>query len=180
MKIIKIILLAIVAISALLLIIAIFLPKDYTVSQSVIIKRPQTDVFNYVKMIDNQKYYSIWVMEDPNSLMSTKGTDGTVGYISAWDSQNKNVGKGEQEIMKINNERIDVDLRFVRPFKSEAKASTTCKAIDANTTEVTNEFYGHSSYPMNLMTLFMKGYLGDAMLKNLTNLKGILEKESSN
>jgi hypothetical protein len=79
--------------------------------------------------------------------------------------------------MKITNERIDVDLRFVRPFKSEAKAATTCKAIDANTTEVTNEFYGHSSYPMNLMTIFMKGYLGDAMLKNLTNLKGILEKE---
>ena len=177
MKILKIILLAILAISALMLIVALFLPKDYIVTQTIVINRPQTEVFNYVKMIDNQKYYSIWVMEDPNSLMSTKGVDGAVGYISAWDSQNKNVGKGEQEIMKITNERIDVVLRFVRPFKSEAKASTTCKAIDANTTEVINEFYGHSNYPMNLMTVFMKGYLGDAMLKNLTNLKGILEKK---
>ena len=79
--------------------------------------------------------------------------------------------------MKLTNERIDVDLRFVRPFKSEAKASTTCKSIDPNKTEVINEFYGHSSYPMNLMTVFMKGYLGDAMHKNLTNLKGILEKQ---
>jgi len=177
MKIIKIILIGIVSISALLLIIAIFLPKDYIVTQSVVINRPQEDVFNYVKMIDNQKYYSIWVMEDPNSLMTNKGVDGTVGYISAWDSQNKNVGKGEQEIMKISNERIDVDLRFVRPFKSEAKASTTCRAIDNNKTEVINEFYGHSGYPMNLMTVFMKGFLGDAMQKNLTNLKGILEKQ---
>lgn len=177
MKIVKIILIGIVAISALMLLIALFLPKDYTVTQSIIIERPQVEVFNYVKIIDNQKYYSIWVMEDPNSLMTTKGVDGTVGYISAWDSQNKNVGKGEQEIVKINEERIDVDLRFERPFKSEAKASTTCKAIDATHTEVTNEFYGHSSYPMNLMTVFMKGMLGDAMKKNLTNLKEILEKQ---
>jgi hypothetical protein len=177
MKIIKIIVVGIVAISALLLIIALFLPKDYTVSQSIIINRSQVDVFNYVKMIDNQKYYSIWVMEDPNSLITTKGTDGNVGYVSAWDSQNKNVGKGEQEITKISNERIDVDLRFERPFKSEAKAATTCKAIDANSTEVINEFFGHSAYPMNLMTFFMKGMLGDAMKQNLTNLKGILEKK---
>jgi hypothetical protein len=28
-----------------------------------------------------------------------------------------------------------------------------------------------------LMTVFMKGMLGDAMKKNLTNLKGILEKQ---
>lgn len=177
MKIIKITLLTIVTISALLLIIALFLPKDYNVSRSIVIHRPQAEVFNYVKIIDNQKYYSIWVMEDPKSLMSFKGIDGTIGYISAWDSQNKNVGKGEQEIMKISAERIDVDLRFVRPFKSESKAATICKAIDANNTQVTNEFYGHSSYPMNLMTVFMKGMLGDAMQKNLTNLKGILEKK---
>lgn len=177
MKIIKIILLAIVAISVLLLIIALFLPKDYTISQRIVIHQPQATVFDYVKIIQNQKYYSVWVMEDPNALMSTKGTDGTVGFVSAWDSKNKNVGKGEQEITKITTERIDVDLRFERPFKSEAKASTTCKAIDANSTEVTNEFYGHSSYPLNLMTVFMKGMLGDAMKQNLTNLKGILEKK---
>ena len=139
MKILKIILLAILAISALMLIVALFLPKDYIVTQTIVINRPQTEVFNYVKMIDNQKYYSIWVMEDPNSLMSTKGVDGAVGYISAWDRQNKNVGKGEQEIMKITNERIDVDLRFVRPYKSESKASTTCKVIDTTKTEVINE-----------------------------------------
>lgn len=177
MRILKIIGVAIVSISALMLVIALFLPKDYMVSQSIVIYRPQADVFTYVKMIDNQKYYSIWIMEDPKSLMTSKGLDGEVGYISAWDSKNKNVGKGEQEIMKLTNERIDVDLRFVRPFKSEAKASTTCKSIDPNKTEVINEFYGHSSYPMNLMTVFMKGMLRDAMRKNLNNLKGILEKQ---
>jgi hypothetical protein len=30
---------------------------------------------------------------------------------------------------------------------------------------------------MNLMTVFMKGMLGEAMHKNLTNLKGTLEKQ---
>ena len=177
MKIIKNIAIGIISISALLLIIALFLPNEYIITQRIIINRPQADVFNYVKIIDNQKKYSIWVMEDPNSKMTTTGTDGTVGFISTWNSENKNVGKGEQEITKIiEGARSEVDLRFERPFKSESKASTTCKAIDANKTEVINEFYGHSSYPMNLMTVFMKSMLGDAMQKNLTNLKGQLEK----
>jgi len=177
MKLLKNILIGIIGFSVLLLIIALFLPKDYVISQSIIINKPRAEVFNYVKIIDNQKYYSIWVMEDPNSKMTTTGTDGTVGFISAWDSQNKNVGKGEQQITNIvEGERIDVDLRFERPMKSEAKAATICKEIDATKTEVTSEFSGHSSYPLNLMTVFMKSMLGDAMKQNLTNLKNNLEK----
>jgi hypothetical protein len=34
-------------------------------------------------------------MMDPNAKMEYKGTDGTVGFISAWDSKIKYVGKGE-------------------------------------------------------------------------------------
>ena len=39
---------------------------------------------------------------DPNIKTDFRGTDGTVGFISAWDSNNiKNVGKGEQEILNM-------------------------------------------------------------------------------
>lgn len=178
MKILKKILFVILGIVAVLLIIALFIPKDYTVSVSTNINKPQQEVFDYVKMIENQKNYSIWVMEDPNAKMEYKGTDGTVGFISAWDSQNKNVGKGEQQITNvIEGERIDVDLRFERPFKGEAKAATIVKAVSENESQVINEFYGHSPYPMNLMSVMAKGMLKDAMSTNMNNLKNILEKQ---
>ena len=39
-------------------------------------------------------------MMDRNVKKSFKGTDGTVGFVAAWDSDNKKVGKGEQEVKK--------------------------------------------------------------------------------
>ncbi len=42
-----------------------------------------------------------------------RGTDGTVGFVSAWDSPVRDAGKGEQEITKIDDgKRIDYELRF--------------------------------------------------------------------
>ncbi len=42
-------------------------------------------------------------MTDPLMKKQFKGTDGTVGFLYAWDSQNNEVGKGEQEIERIKD-----------------------------------------------------------------------------
>ena len=43
--------------------------------------------------------------------MAYKGVDGTKGFIAAWNSQNKNAGKGEQEITNIvENTLIDTEV----------------------------------------------------------------------
>jgi len=176
MKIVKIILIVLVSIIALPLIIALFIPKEYTVSNTETINKPANEVFDYIKIIKNQEQYSVWVQQDPASV-SYVGTDGTVGFIAKWDSKNENVGAGEQEITKITNERYDVDLRFKRPFEDQAKAATFVKAISPNQTLVTTEFYGKGKWPMNLMSLIGKKILHDAQAQNLKNLKTILEKQ---
>lgn len=176
MKILKRILIGIVALIALLLLIALFIPKTYTVSVTETINRPATEVFDYVKLIRNQENYSVWMMEDPNIQMTYTGTDGTPGFKAAWNSLNDNVGEGSQQITAVTTERIDVDLNFIRPFEGSHKAATIVKPVSANQTEVTSEFYGSDSYPMNLMSVIGKSMLRDAQEKNLKNLKGILEK----
>lgn len=176
MKILKIIVLGIISLIALLLIIALFIPNDYTVSVSTTINKPRKVVFDYVKMVKNQENYSIWVMQDPNVNMNYQGVDGTIGFKASWDSKDDNVGAGSQQITAISEERIDVDLHFERPMKGEAKASTLLKSISENQTKVTAEFYGHSSYPMNLMNFMGEKYIIEAENQNLANLKKILEK----
>lgn len=176
MKILKIIVLGIISLIALLLIIALFIPNDYTVSVSTTINKPRQVVFDYVKMVKNQENYSIWVMQDPNVNMNYQGVDGTVGFKASWDSKDDNVGAGSQLITAISEERIDVDLHFERPMKGEAKASTLLESISENQTKVTAEFYGHSSYPMNLMNFMGEKYIIEAENQNLANLKKILEK----
>jgi len=176
MKILKIIGLGILGFIVLLLLIALFIPNDYTVSVSTTINKPKQVVFDYVKLVKNQENYSIWVMQDPNVKMDYQGTDGTVGFKASWDSKDDNVGTGSQQIMAISEDRIDVNLHFERPMKGDDKASTLLESISENQTKVTAEFYGHSPYPMNLMIFIGKKIITDTETKNLANLKEILEK----
>ena len=176
MKIIKKIIIGILAFIALLLVVALFIPNDYTVSVSTVINKTKSEVFDYVKNIKNQEKYSIWMMEDPNVVMDYQGIDGTVGFKASWNSKDDNVGEGSQQITVVSDERIDVDLHFERPMKGDDKAATIVKAVSENQTKVTSEFYGHSTYPLNLMSLIGKKIITDAQTQNLANLKKILEE----
>ncbi|GEC72527.1 Polyketide cyclase / dehydrase and lipid transport [Flavobacterium flevense] len=176
MKIIKKIIIGILALLVLLLVMALFIPNDYTVSVSETINQPKSVVFDYVKKIKNQEKYSVWVMQDPNVVMNYQGTDGTVGFKASWNSKDDNVGEGSQQITAVSDNRIDVDLHFERPMKGDDKAATFVEAISENQTKVTNEFYGHADYPINLLSVIGKKFVTDAQTQNLANLKKILEK----
>lgn len=178
MKIIKKILLAILSIVILALIVALFLPNEYHVERDVTINKPKDSIFNYVKYLKNQDNFSVWAKLDPAMKKTFTGTDGTVGAISAWDSTNKNVGKGEQEIKKIvPGERLEFELRFKVPFESTDMAYMTTEAITPTQTKVKWGFDGRSPYPMNLMLAFMNmdQMLGEQLETGLQNLKIIQE-----
>ena len=97
-------------------IIALFVPRSYTVSVSETINQPKQIVFDYVRILGNQTDYSVWVMADPDLKPEIIGTDGMVGAIQRWNSMLSNVGEGEQEIIALSSDRMDVELRFKRPF----------------------------------------------------------------
>jgi len=171
-----IILYALLALVALILLVAAIMPKAFSITSEVVIERPCAEVFNYVKTIKNQEKYSVWVMADPNIKIDYKGTDGTVGFISSWTSDNKNVGVGAQEITAIKDgERYDVELRFEKPFKATNYAYTATSAINSNQTKVTTVFQGSNPFPLNLMIPMIKKMLIKDMNQNFINLKRNLE-----
>jgi hypothetical protein len=175
MRIIKKLLLFLVALVVLLLVVALFIPKTYTVSHTTKINRPQKEVFEYAKMLKNQKDWSYWMLLDPNSKVTYNGEDGTVGAKQSWDG-NDDVGAGTQTITKISEDRVDIDLEFIRPFAGKAKAAHFVTAVDANSCNFTEEYYGEEPYPMNLMSVIGKKVIGDAFAENGKNLKKVLEK----
>lgn len=179
MRIFKIILVIIAIIIAIPLILALFVKKEYSVEREIVIKRPKQEVYNYVKYLKNQNNYSKWASMDPNMKKEFRGTDGTVGFVSAWDSEKDDVGKGEQEITKIEEgKRIDYEIRFMKPIKSSAPAYMITEPVGDNQTKVKWGFEGHMPYPMNVMQLFMDlpGMIGNDFQTGLNNLKTILEK----
>jgi hypothetical protein len=178
MKALKIILSVIGVIIVVPLIIALFVPKDYQVARQAVIDKPKMEVFGYVKYLKNQDNFSVWAQMDPNMRKDYHGTDGTVGFVSAWDSENGEVGKGEQEIKRIiEGDRVDFEIRFLKPFEATSPAYITTEAINDSTTKVTWGFDGHSPYPLNIMLLFMnmEDMIGNDLQTGLSNLKQIME-----
>lgn len=178
MKFLKRLLFVIFGIIALALITALFVSKDMKTSREIVINKPKAEVFNYIKQLKNQDNFSKWGKMDPNMKKEYRGTDGTVGFVSAWDG-NDDVGKGEQEIKKITEgESFETELRFKKPFESKAVAVMTTTAIDSAHTKVTWGFDSKMAYPMNLMKVFMdmEKMVGDDFSTGLTNLKALLEK----
>ncbi|MGZ8517028.1 MAG: SRPBCC family protein [Chitinophagaceae bacterium] len=177
MRILKKILIIVLMIVAIPLIIALFVKKEYSVERMLTISKPQQDVFAYVKHLKNQDNYSKWVMLDPDMKKDFKGIDGTQGFVYAWDSQNKKAGKGEQEIKTIKEgERVDIEIRFKKPFEGMANVHFITESISQNQTRVKWGMKGKSNYPLNFMNLFMDKILGNDLEKSLGNLKDILEK----
>ncbi len=180
MKIIKRILIVLFSLVALFLIIALFVEKDYHVERSVIVNKPREEVFDYLKYLKNQDEFSVWAAMDPNMKKTYKGTDGTIGFVSAWDSQKEDVGAGEQEIVGITQgKRIDYELRFKRPMESVCDAYMTTTGESNNSTSVTWGIKGSTPYPFNFFMLFMNmdEMLGKDLDEGLNNLKQKLEKQ---
>jgi len=122
MKIVKRILLGIAAIIAIVLITALFVPKDYSAEREIVINKPKATVFDYVVHLKNVTRYNTFAQKDPNMKTSFKGIDATVGSVFLWDG-NADAGKGEQEIRNIvPGERVDLDLRFIKPMEGKADA----------------------------------------------------------
>ncbi len=168
------ILLAIVIIIAVLAIIA---PKSYDVNRSVTIEQPVSRVFDFLKYLKNQEKWSPWEKKDPNMKKDFEGTDGQVGAINKWEG-NKEVGTGEQEITRIvENEVIESNLRFFKPWKSESDAYMKVNEAEEGKTTVTWGFRGKNKFPVSIMMLFMNmdKAVGKDFDEGLANLKELLE-----
>jgi hypothetical protein len=176
MNIVITILAVVAGLIALLLILALFMKKGYKTYRDVIINAPLQNVFEYVKHIKNQDNYNKWVMMDLNMKKDFKGTDGTVGFIYAWNG-NKEAGEGEQEIKTITEGKsIEMEIRFVRPFAGIAHAEMTTESVSNNQTKVSWSTASTMKYPLNIMLPILVKMMEKDMDTSLTTLKNILEK----
>lgn len=180
MKVLKYILFAVLGIIVLALVAAAFMKKEYSVKKQVTINRPSNEVYDYIKYLKNQDNYSKWASMDPAMKKSYRGTDGTVGFVSRWESDKDSVGVGEQEIKQMQEgQRVDYELRFIEPFESTEQAYMTTAPAGAGQTTVEWGFNGRMNYPMNLMFLFydMEEMIGNDLQTGLNRLKVVMENQ---
>lgn len=173
MKILKYILFTIIGLIALVLIVALFLPKTFHAGSQINIDRPSTEVFAYISSLKNQGNYDAWSKQDPNIEKKYSGTDGTVGFTYEWKS--KNVGDGKQVITKIEpGKRIDMNLYF-QGTDIANPSFMEVKELSPTQSQVTWEIDGKMPYPFNFMNLFYD--MNKDFEAGLQGLKSILEQQ---
>ena len=176
MNILITILLVIAGIIALLLIIALFTKKEYNIHREIIINAPLQKVFDYIKQFKNWDSFNERATADPSKKEEFKGTDGTVGFIIAWNG-NKKVGEGEKEIKAIvEGKTIETEIRFVRPFTAIGYTNMGTEPVSGNQTKVTFSNSSKIKYPFNIMLLMVEKHIAKDMATSLSTLKNILEK----
>ena len=170
------ILLVIAGIIALLLLLALFTKKKYYIHCEIIINAPLQKVFDYVKQFKNWDNFNERATADPSKKTEYKGTDGTVGFIIAWNG-NKKVGEGEKEIKAIvEGKTIETEIRFVRPFTAIGYTNMNTESVSHNQTKVTLSNSSKIKYPFNILLLVVEKGIAKDMDISLSTLKNILEK----
>lgn len=174
-----IILIIVLAIIAIPFVLALCVSSESVIERSITINRPLDAVFSYIRLLKNTVYYSKWVMQDPKVRLAYTGNDGTVGFVSAWDSDDKQVGKGSQEISAIrDNVRVDYTIRFEKPFENTAYSYLETRSLGPGQTEVKMVFKGKRNYMMKVMQVILQidKMLGRDIDTTLRNLKQVLER----
>ena len=178
-KILISVLVLIVLLIAAIAVLAFVAPTELKVERSITINKPKAEVFAYVRNLKNQNDWGPWYKKDPGMKIETRGSDGSPGFISAWNSTNNEVGEGEQEIKKITEgERIDTELRFKRPFETKSDAYMITEGAAPDKTNVKWGFTSTMPRPINIMLLMMDmdKEVGKDFEDGLSNLKTILER----
>lgn len=171
LKVVGVILLLLVVV---FLVAGLIIKKDYHLEREITINAPKEKVWNNVNSLQSLEKWSPWVGIDPNMKTSFEGAPGTVGSVYKWEG-NSDVGQGSQTLTAVQSpDAVTTHLHFIKPFEGEADA--TVKLAEANgATKVTWTFDSRYKYPMNVMTLFMDGMMGDQYNKGLSKLKQISE-----
>jgi Polyketide cyclase / dehydrase and lipid transport len=174
-----IILIVILCIVALPFVIAPFTSKQFKLEREVLINKPKQTVFDYLKYLKNHDNFTVWASTDPKMKKEYTGTDGMVGFSSAWESNHKRVGHGKQTITAIKDgEEVAMQIHFLKPWDNVANAYFKIESAGDNQTKVKWGIYNDVKYPMKVMQLFMnmEKMIGKDFDKGLAKLKEVMEK----
>ncbi|MCC6461901.1 MAG: SRPBCC family protein [Saprospiraceae bacterium] len=180
MKILKILLFILLGLVALVVLLGLFAKKDYHIERSIEVEAPKDLVYEHYRYFKNGKSWSPWAHLDPNMKESFEGTDGEVGAVHKW-SGNDDVGEGQQTITAMTPDRIDTEVKFIRPFESTAPRYMLFKG-EGKKTQLTWAFDMHIAFPWNGFAMFtdMNAGVGGDYERGLKNLKKVCEEIAHN
>ncbi|MDG1332736.1 MAG: SRPBCC family protein [Crocinitomicaceae bacterium] len=139
------------------------------VSRSVLISAPIEKVFNTVNDFSTWTKWSPWLIADPEAKVNV--ADDKKSY--EWEGPRS--GSGNMQIVKEDeNKSIEIDLQFLKPWKSKAKIHFQLQT-KGNQTEATWVMDSSLPFFMFWMKKMMEMYIGMDYDRGLRMLKDFVE-----
>ncbi len=169
MKVLKIILAVIIAIIALVLIVAAFLPSEVKVERSAVIEAPDSVVFNYITDFTERTNWDPWLEMDPGAKVTLNDISKGVGAGYTWSGEV--TGSGEMIIDEIvENKSVKSTIKFFTPQTGEGKIEWRLEPVE-NGTNLNWVFFSEMEYPdERFFGLMMESMLGPQLQKGLENI----------
>jgi effector-binding domain-containing protein/uncharacterized protein YndB with AHSA1/START domain len=154
MKILKIFLAIILLLVVSFFVLGWLAPKDYKVERNVNIKVPIEIVWENISNLESIDQWSPWNDLDTNMVKVFEGIYGNVGSKMLWEG-NEDAGKGKMILINIvENEKVECDVIFEKPWKSESHTIYTIIQKDS-LINVKWTFIGRNEFPANVFSFFM-------------------------
>lgn len=144
------------------------MPKTH-VERSISINAPIDKVFNTINDFHTWTDWSPWLVAEPEAKVNVRED----GKFYEWEGDI--VGAGEMTITnEVINTSIDIDLMFLKPWKSKAKVSFQLKE-DGENTVVLWDMDSSLPFFMFWMKKMMEAFIGMDYERGLTMLKDYVE-----
>jgi ribosome-associated toxin RatA of RatAB toxin-antitoxin module len=152
------------------------MPGKYNVEKSTVINKSPDHVFNNVADLNHYRDWNPWQKMEPGAKAEITGTPKTVGHKFFWEG--KKIGSGSLTVRSLNAPSdLQLDLAFIKPWKTEALDSWTFEKQSENSTKVTWKNSGPLPYPMaRLMGPMVVKNLNQQFEQGLKSLKEMCEK----
>jgi len=147
------------------------------VERSVTVAAPAEAVSPHVVDFHRWVDWSPWEGLDPDLQRTYSGPTEGLGATYAW-SGNRKAGAGRMEITGVTPERIDVDLQFLKPFRSSSTVRFELTGT-ADQTRVQWQLRSPRTLASRVMGVFwnMEKAIGADLEKGLAQLKERVESE---
>lgn len=151
---------------------------SYQVERSAQIVAPPERVHRLLVDFHRWIEWSPWEDVDPDLRRSYSGSESGVGAVYEWTG-NRKAGAGRMEIVGDDPHRVDVQLDFLKPFKSHNSIRFALTPADEGT-EVTWTMTGPKTVMTRIVGIFtsMDKMVGPDFEKGLDQLKVAAERPS--
>lgn len=154
-------------------------PATYQVTRSELVAAPVDVVFAQVNDFHNWAQWSPWDKLDPKMTKTYSGPSSGKDATYHWVGNDK-VGEGEMKIREsVPNEKVDIQLNFIKPFVSSADTLITVAPEGAGS-KVTWTMSGKNNFMSKAfsMVMSMDKMIGADFEKGLAAMKGLAETEA--